>query len=564
MKRISSAVRTSNVIVLIIFLILGILIVCPLFLVVLHSFLDKPLMEPGNFFTFKNYTKLFTSRSFQEGVLNTFSTAVISTLIAALWGVIMGWLIARTDVPLKKYFEIAIMIPIFIPPMILSIAWTALASDKVGVLNRFIFSISHTGRPLLNIYSREGVIWVMALQYTTYFFIFVSSSLRSMDPALEEASAISGAHFFRTLRSVTFPLTLPAILSSIILIFTQAWGLFTVPYILGSPKGYKYISTEIYNKMNVFPPDVGYAVAISSLLLVIILIAVPIQNYILRGRKFITVTGRGYRPQIIPLGQWKYAGFAICLAYVLLAFVLPFGMLFLWSIMKVLGGAITWTNLTLANYREALKDTVSQLSIRNTLIVALVGATAGTILSLIIEYLIHRKKIFGEKVLTQLTMLPLSIPSLILGLGFLWLWLIFPINLYGSLWVLPISFIAAFIPFGVRAFDFSFRQIDQSLEEASEIHGASEATTIRKILLPLLKPGFISGWILLFISMMRELGVIIFIYKAKSIVLTAAIFELWVAGSYNTMMALTMVQVGLILVSLAVVIRVFGFEVLRT
>ncbi len=564
MKRISSAVRTSNFIVLIIFLILGILIVCPLFLVVLHSFLDKPLMEPGNFFTLKNYAKLFASRSFQEGVLNTFSTAVVSTLVAALWGAIMGWLIARTDVPLKKYFEIAIMIPIFIPPMILSIAWTALASDKVGVLNRFIFSIFHTARPLLNIYSKEGVIWVMALQYTTYFFIFVSSSLRSMDPALEEASAMSGANIWRTLRSVTFPLTLPAILSSIILIFTQAWGLFTVPYILGTPKGYKYISTEIYNKMNVFPPDVGYAVAISSLLLVIILIAVPIQNYILRGRRFITVTGRGYRPQIIPLGRWKYAGFTVCLAYVLLAFVLPFGMLFVWSVMKVLGGAFAWTNLTLRNYREALKDTVSQLSIRNTLIVALVGATAGTMFSLIIEYLIHRKKIFGEKVLTQLTMLPLSIPSLILGLGYLWLWLIFPINLYGSLWVLPISFIAAFIPFGVRAFDFSFRQIDQGLEEASQIHGASEVHTIRKILLPLLKPGFISGWVLLFISMMRELGVIIFIYKAKSIVLTAAIFELWVAGSYNTMMALTMIQVTLILVCLAVVIRVFGFEVLRT
>jgi iron(III) transport system permease protein len=564
MKRISSAVTTPNVIVLIIFLILGILIVCPLFLVVLQSFLGKPLMEPGNFFTFKNYARVFSSRSFQEGLFNTSSMAVMSTLMAALWGVVMGWLIARTDVPLKKYFEIAIMIPIFIPAMILSIAWTALASEKVGILNQLISFIFHPGKPLFNIYSKEGVIWVMALQYTTYFFIFVSSSLRSMDPSLEEASAMSGASIWRTLRSVTFPLTLPAILSSIILIFTQSWGLFTVPFILGNPEGYKYISTEIYDKMNVFPPDVGYSVAVSSLLLVIILIAVPIQNHILRGRRFVTVTGRGYRPQIIPLGQWKYVGFAICLAYVLLAFVLPFGMLFVWSIMKTLGGAITWTNFTIANYGDVLKDTVSQLSIRNTMIVALVGATAGAMFSLIIEYLIHRKKIFGKKTLTQLTMLPLSIPSLILGLGFLWLWLIFPINLYGSLWVLPISFIGAFLPFGVRAFDFSFRQIDQSLEEASQIHGASEVHTIRRVLLPLLKPGLISGWVLLFISMMRELGVILFIYGAKSIVLTAAILELYIAGSYNMMVALTMIQVTLILVCLAVVIRVFGFEVLRT
>ena len=161
-------------------------------------------------------------------------------------------------------------------------------------------------------------------------------------------------------------------------------------------------------------------------------------------------------------------------------------------------------------------------------------------------------------------MLPLSIPSLILGMGYLWLWLTFPLNLYGSLWVLPLSFIGAFIPFGVRAFDFSFRQIDKGLEEASEIHGASETFTIRKILFPLLRPGFISGWVLLFISMMRELGVIIFIYKAKTMVITAAILELWVAGSYNTMVALTMVQLILILLSLVVVIRLFGLEVLRT
>jgi iron(III) transport system permease protein len=553
-----------NLLVLIIFLILGILIACPVGLVIFNSFLAKPLMEPGNFLTLKNYGSLFSSRNFQAAVINTLSMAAVSTLIAAFWGMSMGWLVSRTDIPLKRYFEIAIMIPIFIPPLIISIAWTGLASQKIGVLNSLWLSLFHSGQPLFNIYSREGIIWVMALQYATYFFIFVSSSLRSMDPALEEASAISGATFVRTLRSVTLPLTLPAILSSIILIFTQSCGLFTIPFILGSPKGIKYLSTEIYMKMNGFPPDVGGALAISSLLLIIILIAVPIQNRILKGRKFTTITGKGYRPDIIKLGKWRYIGFCICFSYVLLAFALPFGMLIFWSLLKVLGGALEWSNLGWQNYLQVIKDPISLLSIRNTLVVALTGATAGVLLSFIIEYLIHRKKIIGERVLSQLTMLPLSVPSLILGMGYLWLWLIFPINLYGSLWVLPISFIGAFIPFGVRAFDFSFRQIDRGLEEASEIHGADEMFTIRKVLLPLLKPGFISGWVLLFISMMRELGVIIFIYKAKSMVLTAAILELWVAGSYNTMVALTMIQMTLILLSLVAVIRLFGFEVLRT
>ena len=238
------------------------------------------MIEKDNFLTFRHYIVLFSSHHFRSAVLNTLSMAAISTAIAALWGMAMGWLVSRTDVPLKRYFEIAIMIPIFIPPLILSIAWTGLASQKIGILNRLWLSATQATQPLLNIYSREGVVWVMALQYTTYFFIFVSSSLRSMDPVLEEASAISGASFARTLRSVTFPLTLPAIISSTILIFTQACGLFTVPFVLGSPKGIKYLATEIYMKMNGFPPDVGGAVAISTLLLIIVLIAVPIQNRI--------------------------------------------------------------------------------------------------------------------------------------------------------------------------------------------------------------------------------------------------------------------------------------------
>jgi iron(III) transport system permease protein len=506
---------------------------------------DLPMR--GGHFTLANFVVLFSDPSNFRAIVNTVVSSALTTVFAVAIGTSLAWVTSRTDVPCRRFFENAFVIPYYLSPFIGAIAWTMLANPRIGVLNSVFTGLLGFRHGPFNIYSLTGLVFVMALYYSPIVFLFVAGALRSMDPALEEASRIHGVGALRTTLRITLPIVSPALLSSALLVFLNAAGQFGIPAVIGIPMNYEVITTRIWVGLGYFPAKYTEAAAFSVVLLGLSLMAVAFQHRLLGKRSFVTVSGRGFKPGVTSLGKMRYVAAMICAFYFLLSIGFPYGALLFTSVQPYLNFGFHPASWTLAQYADVLfHNSQTVRAIQNSLLLATLGATVTILLSLAISYVVVRTQVRGREILSYLATLPAAIPAVVFAVAILWAYIFLPINIYGTIWLLLIAYVSHYIPFGVRATSSGLAQLSVELEESSRIHGASWLKTLFRIVVPLLKPAIAVGWILIFVEIIRSLSLSILLYSDNSVVMPVVIYDLYETGAYPALSAFSILQTLLV------------------
>ena len=510
------------------------LVIIPVILLLVAGFKDHGLvMKPG--FTFENYIGLYTSPRTYTLMLTTLKFATGSMLVTLFLSVSLAWILQKTNIPLKSWLRAAIITPMAIPGMLIAMGWALLASPRIGLLNTLLMGALHLDKPLLNIFSLPGMVFVQGLLGVPSSFLLLSASIANIDPVFEEASAVSGAGTLSTLRRIVLPILTPGILAIAISSFLIGLATFEVAGILGEPGRINVLSTEIVDSIESAGgiPDFGRISALASTFLLAIFILSYIYNrQTMASHRFASITGKGFRPKIMELGRWKPVAIAFVCSYLLLAVVMPLGSL-AWQSLTPYYTQITFDKLnllTLNNYSSLFNYPRMDSAIKNTLIIAIVSASAVTLLATIVSWIIVRSKYRARRVLDYLSMLPMAVPPIMMGVALITLYLTLKVGIYGTIWIIAIAYTTGYIAYGTRTTNNTFFQITNDLEEAAHVSGASWGRTMRTILLPLLRPALIGLWIWVLIHAIRELTAALMLQSYKNYVLTTLMWSLWESG----------------------------------
>jgi iron(III) transport system permease protein len=523
----------------------------PLVMLLYGSIRSAPIGEPGATYTIQNYVKAYFDKEFYLLLLNSIYYGLGTCTLTFLIGTFLAWVSERTNTPLKKLFVVMSLIPFIIPGILSTISWILLLSPKIGLINLAIKDVLGLESAPFNVYSMWGMIWAESIHLYPLVFLLMSAAFRNMDTSLEEAALTAGSSTFTTFARVTLPLMRPAMFSVLLINFIRGIEAFEVPALIGVPAKISVFTTKIFLAIHQFPSDFGLAGAYAVTLLVISTTGVLIYGKITRKEeRYATVTGKGYRPRVIDLGAWKYLTLGISFLIFFLAVILPVFVL-LWSSFipyygvpsRELMGKMTW-----ANYQYILNYPLALTAFKNSFYLSVGSATVVLLLTSLIAWITVKTKMPGRGLLDTMTFIPIAMPGIVLGVSLIWVYLTLPIPIYGTIWVLLLAYITKFMPYGIRAASASMIQINKELEEASLTAGGTWFQTFRKVLLPLLMPGFTAGWIYISIIALRELSTSILLYSYNSTVLSIMAFDLWEGGQYTYVCALGVLMVLLLLV----------------
>ena len=564
--RLRSLVTQESIATIIVSIIVAAAVLLPLFTLVVASF---QVMDASGFSTtwgLDNYTALFNDRVIHKAFINTLLISSGSTVLAMFFGVSLAWINARTNCPWRDRLEPYNLIPFFLSPFVGAIAWHNLAGGKTGLLNSWARDYLGAHGNILNVDNIYGVIWVTGLFFSPLVYLFVVGSLRRMDPSLEDSARTTGAGLLRTTLTVTLPLVAPAILSGAIIVFVTSAGEFGVPFKLGAPYGWQTLTTQIFSKA--VGDDANYYLgsAMSMSLGIITAFFIWIQQWYIAPRSFTTVTGKGFRPNVLDLGRWKWIAFGYNVTFILIAVALPIFCLLIVSLHPVWQGKIIPSAMSFHNYAKTLffwrTDSIKAATngIYNSFILAFLGATIAMILSLVVSHMIHRTKGFGARILDFLCVVPIGFPGIVLAMGVLVTYIRTPI--YATLWIILLGYITRFFPYGQRNISSVMLAVSEELDQSSRMSGASWFTTLRRITIPLLKPGIFAGWLLLFIIFLRELSISIILYTSGTETLSVGVYYLANYENEALTAALSMTQTVMLLVCVLIFRRVAGREAL--
>src|SRR5581483_3880434 len=442
------------------------------------------------------------------------------------------------------------------PPFLTAIAFVYLFSPNSGLVNLFLREVVGVPWLTFNIFSMTGLVVVTVMHTFPFVFLLASSALQSVDASHEEAAQILGAGKFRTALSITGPLVAPAILSGTLLAFVNAIALFGSQAIIGIPGRIFTLPTRLYTLFS-YPPQYGLASALSLIFVAITILALYLQRAFLARGSYVTLGGKGSRPQLVDLGAARWLLLAFCGAIFVVAIVLPYSTLIAVSFSKS-WGLDFWHNLTLANYRFILLDyDVTQRAIVNSLILATAAAFLAVLLGAIISWIDLRTRAPGRRLLDYAALIPLGLPGIVMAVAIIQFWLQMPFALYGTLAILLLAYVGRYIPLGTRAANTALRQVDPSLEESAAILGAGWCRTMKEITLPLIRPGLFAGWVLVFVPTIQELSASILLFSSSSITLAVAVYNLYETGHNEPVAALAMVNVAIIGVAISIAAK-FG------
>ncbi|HKW38977.1 MAG TPA: iron ABC transporter permease [Burkholderiales bacterium] len=515
--------------------------VVPLAFLLWQSFFTPQTAAKAARFTFDNYAQAYGSGDTARLFLNSLKFALGASLLSFALGTALAWMNERTNTPFKALFFALSIIPLVIPGILFTVAWILLGSPKIGILNLALQDWFGVEKPLFNVYSLWGMIWVDGLHYSPMAFLLMTAAFRAMDPSLEESATMSGANIFQVARRVTLRLAWPAILATLLVLFVRSIESFEVPALLGLPVGIHVFTSAIYQAVQRYPSQIGLASAYGMTLLAITSIGVYfVSRLSSRGGKYATMTGKGFRPRRIDLGPWRWLAAAFFAAYFLMIVVLPFAVL-LWSSFQKFYAIPSWQalhNLTLDPYRFIFGYPNLPRTVWNTLVLSLGSATLIMLVTSVICWVVVKTRIPGRWLLDNLASLPMVFPGLVLGLSIMIFYLNVDVGVYGTMWIMFIAYVTRFMPYGLRYNTASMLQIHKELEESAAMSGASWGTTFVRIVLPLLKPGLVAGWIYVMIVSIRELSSSILLYSPGTEVLSITIWELWENGQYVELSAL--------------------------
>jgi iron(III) transport system permease protein len=513
----------------------------PLVFLLWQSFLTPQTVAAPAQLTLDNFRAAYLSRDTARLFLNSVQFAVGSAVFALVVGTALAWMNERTNTPLKTLFFALTIIPLVIPGILFTVSWIMLASPKIGLINLALQKLTGTDTVFVDIYTMAGMIWVDGLHYSPMAFLLMSAAFRSMDPSLEESALMSGASVLQIAWRITLKLAWPAALGSLLILFVRSIESFEVPALLGLPVGIHVYTSSIYQAIHQYPSQIGLAAAYAVTLLLLTSLGIYAQSRLSsQGARFSTVTGKGFRTRTIDLGRWRYVTAAIFILYFVVIVLLPF-LVLLWSSLQKFYSAPSLEALgrvSLDSYRAVLDYPQFARSVWNSLVLAVGSAAVIMLVSAVISWIVVRTKMPGRWLLDNLASLPLVFPGLVLGLAIMICYLYVDIGVYGTLWIMLIAYVTRFLPYGMRYSSTSMLQIHKELEESAALSGAAWGMTFRRIILPLLKPGLLAGFIYVVIVSIRELSSSILLYSPGTEVVSIMIWELWQNGQYVELSAL--------------------------
>lgn len=517
------------------------LAVVPLGFLIWQSFYTPETNANPAKFTLANYIAAYGSPETLKLLGNSLVFAIGTSVFAFSVGAVLAWMNERTNTPFKSLFFALTIIPLVIPGIMFTISWILLGSPKIGLINLLLQSWFNTDYVFINVYSMWGMIWVDGLHYSPMAFLIMTAAFRSMDPSLEESAMMSGASIFQIAWRITLKLTWPAVFAALLILFIRAIESFEVPALLGLPVGIQVFTSAIYQSIHQYPSQIGMASSYATVLLLIASVGIYLQSRLSsRGSKYATVTGKGFRPRCIDLGRWRYLTAATFIVYFALIVLLPF-LVLVWSSFQKYYSVPSMAaakNMSLDAYRFILNYPSITNAVWNSLLLALSCATVVMLVTSVICWIVVKTKLPGRWLLDNVASLPLVFPGLVLGLAVMVLYLNLQIGVYGTLWIMLIAYVTRFMPYGLRYNTTSMLQIHKELEESAQMSGASWVMTFWRVILPLLKPGLLAGWIYVVIVSVRELSASILLYSPGSEVVSTVIWELWENGQFVELSAL--------------------------
>jgi len=486
----------------------------------------------ANFVDLTRYAQIFW---------NTILVSVVATVFAILLGFVLGWILSRANVPGREALEPLMALPYYVTPLMGALAWSLIGSPSGGFLNQVWRALGGEGH-LIDITTPYGIAWVMALFEGSVAFVMIGAVLKSMDPALEEASQMLGAGRLRTMLKITLPLVLPGVLGAAIFVLAEMLGSFSAALVLGLPNRFYVVTTAMYQLVSQYPPRFPQAAAMGVSLFAVMFAMVWIYRRIVSRGSYVTITGKAFRPRAMDVGRLRWALLAVCLVYLFIAVLLPVLTLLYASLQRLATAFPRLDNFTLANYTTALSLDAVRSALANSLILGVATAGLGVLLMGFLSWLIYRSRLPGAGAIEYVLMFPQAVPRLVFAFGMLWAWLVFPLPIYGTLWLLLIAYLTVFLPLGIRTISGVMLQIDRTLEESAQMCGASWGYRLRTVTMPLLRPGLIAAALLLFIASVRELGASILLMGPKAKVITPAIVESWFSTSTEQTAAMALLQ----------------------
>ncbi len=539
---------------------LCLLIVLPMSWLIYYGFTDK-----NGAFSLQNFVTLVNDPTLLDPFITTFILATSTSLICCAVAAPMGWLVARTDMPLRRTVRLLVTASFVTPPFLGAIAWELLAAPNSGLLNKLYRTLTgaEMDEHLFNIYSFPGLIFVIACYTFPYVFVLVANALDRTPSELEDASSILGGSTWVTARRVTIPLVLPALLAGALVAFLQAMTLFGSPAILALPAGFHTMTTKIWSLFQ-YPPKPELAAAASLPLLILTVMLLRAEHLILGRRSYAVLGGKNSEPRLIRLGYLRWVALAFCFIVLLNPVFLPYGALLNATFSKVASQFVSFSNFTFHNiYFVFFELSATKLALYNTFVLGIATATIGTVIAVVISYLTTREAVTGHKALGFLATAPVAIPGIVLGVGLFLSYTRPPFVLYGTLWILLLAFLTLAMPAAYQQMQSAFKAIHPELEDASRILGATRLRALWQITAPLLRTSVIATWCFVFVGTIRELSAAVMLFTSETKVISVLIFDLNESGDLAaiSVLGLIMLVVTSAIVALANRLRLGGGNV---
>lgn len=525
-------------------LVLVVIVAVPVIMIFLTAF-----FKDGHF-NLAGVTEILRQKDTFEALKNSLLIALGVTICSTIIGVFFAWLVARTDIPWKNGLKVMFLVPFMLPSFICAMAWKVLLSPRAGYINRFLMEGFNLDSAPFNIMTLGGIIAIETMYLFPFVFLQVSGALERMDPTLEESARISGASLWTITRKITLPLVMPSIVAGALLVCLYSLAHFGVPSILGTERGIYNIPTKIYERIYASGGSFE-AIRIGTILATILVICATLilkaQNLVLKKGRFQIIAGKSMRPVVMKLRGLRWPLFAFCILYLLLTVVLPTVTIFLIGGLKTYGLPFHLENLTWTNYREIFQLKMTRTAIWNSVYLSTATAFVTMLAGVMISYVIVKMKVKGKFVLEFLGVLPYSLPGTVIALGCILTWSgKFGINLYNTAGIIFVAYIARYMAFSIKSNSAALEQVSDSLEEASRSCGATHWQTLSHIVIPLIRPGMINAFFLIFLPALRELTTSVLLYGPTTRTIGVAIYALNEDG--DTVRAAALAGIALIII----------------
>jgi iron(III) transport system permease protein len=516
------------------------------------SFTDGTPGDPALGYTFGHYAEIFADRFTYRVLGNTALFLLVTLAVAFALALPIAWLIERTDFPGKPVVFTLMTVALLIPGFAVALGWLFLLHPRIGILNQAIMALFGLGAAPFDISTILGMGVVEGLSLTPVTFIMISVALRAMDPALEEAAAISGARPWQTTLRVTLPVLWPALLAAAIYVAAICFAAFDVPATLGLTNRIYTFSTYVFRQLTPTegPPEYGGVATLSVIMLIIAVLMSWSYRVVQRqAPRYAVVTGKAYRPRILSLGRAKWPAVGVIVLFFVVTQLLPLAMLAWASALPFLQApsAEAFASMSLGNFRSIPTELLIRI-IANTAILMVVVPTVTMAVSLAVSWVVLRSKARAGALFDFFAFLPVTVPPIVFSVAALLLALFVlrgALPIYGTIWILVIAYTIARLSYGTRMANSALIQVHRELDEAAQVSGAGTGGVLKAILLPLLAPAILSAWIWIALLTYRELTLPVVLATAGNLPFSVLVWSYVQSSSYGRASAAALIMLAL-------------------